>query len=341
MIQSSGPSPSYCGRARTDAFGAFRIQWVPAGPGTLVVRPSTRDVEDGLGFGATEASFEVRRHGEDVHKEIVVLRGLAVRGRVVGPDRAPLSGVRVETIGATELRYGKRRASTLSTRSEASGTFTLRPVSPGSHRLIARGKALHGDSPVVRAKAGATDVVLRLRAASQVSGHVVDAATDEPVRARVSATPRSTDLLPRTTDTDRQGRFRMDHLPPGIYDLVAVVPSGRKIGVRGRLQLLAGKACRGVAIPVRPAGALRIESDAHDVLDELRVDAAGCTVFAESPFNAAIALPIPIPADRRIQVRAVLQGKGTSTERRFSSSVTVPAGQTVTVTLDAAKRTGR
>lgn len=334
---SFGGVPVYFGRARTDRFGAFRIPGVPIGPGTLVVKPSARDLEEGLGFGVTQASFEIHRHGEQIHEEISVIRGLAIRGRVVSPDRAPLPGVRVETVGATEPSYGVPRAVTLSTRTRADGAFALTPVSPETYRIIARGQGPHGDSRVVETKGGATDIVLRLRTAAQIAGRVTDADTGEPVRARVTAWSRSPPTGAPTADTDLDGRFRLERILPGNYDLVAVSHTRKKIGVLGRLELTEGKACRGVTILVREAGALRIESQSRAELDELRVESAGCTVFAESRFDAAIALPIPVPANERIGVRAVVRAKSTSPEQRFTASVTVPAGRTVTATLAAAQ----
>jgi len=340
-IAPGGRNPGRYGFARSDRFGAFTIPGVPTGKGTLEVRPRAQYADDAnLGFAPTEVAFEITRHHEEVYREIVISRELAIRGRVVNEAGEPLASVRVEATARSTVRRSPDQRLVRRATSGADGTFTLIPVSPGLHEVMARGFDDYADSPAVETRGGTSGVVLRLSLACAVRGRVTDAETGEPVCARVTAWPRSSKRGDRTTDTDRQGRFRLDGVLPGRYDLVAVDSTRKRIGVHGRLELTAGTACRGVAILVRRAGALRIESESHSVLDRLRVESAGCTIFAESRFNAAIALPIRVPANQRVHVRAVVEGSGSASRLQFSTAVTVPAGETVTAILVAAKRDG-
>ncbi|MGD2114272.1 MAG: carboxypeptidase regulatory-like domain-containing protein, partial [Acidobacteriota bacterium] len=148
-----------------------------------------------------------------------------VTGRVVGPDGAAVPG-------ATALAFGVFTAVT-----DAAGNFTI-PLVPAdrgdlvvSARSIAARQVSDGESPPVPPVAGGvTDVgTIRLEPViGRVTGTVLSP-RGEPVRnARVTVTSGA-DF--RSTNSDSNGQYQVDGLPPGDVEAQAVDPG---TGLRGR-----------------------------------------------------------------------------------------------------------
>ncbi len=136
-----------------------------------------------------------------------------VSGRVVDALGGPISGSVVSTFREPSA------APLASTLTESDGSFELR-APPGPVRVVAQAE---GYSTVpLQAVAPAGDLTLALAPASRIFGRALDA-SGEPVRGvvvRARALKRREQLISSAV-TDTQGRFRLEALSAGEYELRA------------------------------------------------------------------------------------------------------------------------
>lgn len=213
-------------------------------PGYLAARATQEDLED---------------HLRSPRKPLVIRldRGAVVRGRLVGPDGAPLEGVRVGLAG---------QRSDLSTVSGAGGEFTLGGLEERSYRLRADHWPGVGPSRVPgvrpigprhlvldlgqRARRSAEVVVVSMRPGACPSGRVVGGPADAPIVLSLDAAPltsierlRAGDPLPVGASitkhyqvTDPQGRFQLPELGPGYFTVGAGIVEGAMIEIRTEVE---------------------------------------------------------------------------------------------------------
>jgi RNA polymerase sigma factor (sigma-70 family) len=219
------------GVVTTNEDGSYRIIGLP-GPGLIEVFQNhkedylygaERDDEDGLkeDFGfmpqgnfAAFARIDPPRRSASVRRDIALVRGWTFTGTLLGPDGKPLADAGVEALGA-EMKGAE---------------FTVRRFNPRRPRpLIFRhpGKGLVGVAQPPREDGGS--VTVRMGPGAAVTGRVVDAA-GEPragvelwVSFRLKREPHWDDQgVQGQIKTDREGRFRIEALLPGLdYELVA------------------------------------------------------------------------------------------------------------------------
>lgn len=182
-------------RTSTDADGAFRLPDLE--PGVHEVRVTA----PGRRAWAGEVTV-----GEGVSLTSVTLEPLggAIRGRVLGPDGAPIAG-------ATLTAGGQ------SARSAADGAFALEGVAPGPTEVAVSADGYEAAPRTVEVSEG-SEVTLELRMqvhhAAQIRGQVLSF-DGSPV---VGATVRLADTE-LTATTDAEGFFAIG-VPPGRYEVV-------------------------------------------------------------------------------------------------------------------------
>jgi hypothetical protein len=166
--------------------------------------------------------------------------GLAISGRVLGPDGKPAVGASVSALPDHEGSSSDSRGRSYLT--DGDGAFTIDDLDRGKYTIV----AFHAGFPEAEAPgvdAGATNVRLQLAAGASVAG-VVRGGDGRPVAdytiALVSA-PGGDDVSadrpapgwmaspadPVRRVHDRAGAFSFDHLKPGSYALKVAVQDGR------------------------------------------------------------------------------------------------------------------
>ncbi|HEX4960584.1 MAG TPA: carboxypeptidase regulatory-like domain-containing protein [Thermoanaerobaculia bacterium] len=195
-ISLSGPR-SFAS-ASSDGGGNFLLEGVETGERTAGARHD--------GFASEERKVQVRSEGTRIDFVLHPAPCLEIRGRVTGPDGAPVAGVLISD-------------SRESTASLADGSFRL-PVDPGAHSLLAEkdGFAPMKTEDVTVADRPVEGVEIRLGYGMTLTGQVlgIDPATVDKVSVFLASVMRF-----REAPLDSEGRFEVPSLPPGEWGLLA------------------------------------------------------------------------------------------------------------------------
>jgi len=150
----------------------------------------------------------------------------SVSGTVLDNFGTPIGGATVTRQVPLAEAIVNRGREPVSTTSDARGRFHLGGLDPGGHALLARREGFAASEPVpVELVAGGVveDVVLELRLGGLLTGEVFDdegePAPGRMVIVRSNGDPLDQRLLP----TDASGEFRVEHLEPGGYQVIATV----------------------------------------------------------------------------------------------------------------------
>lgn len=179
--------------------------------------------------------------------ELVVQRGLFLRGRVLAPDGTPTDQA---FVGAEHDTIRGHVTGDV----HIDGRFVLGPVAAGPHRVRALPKGEFLAPVPVLALPNGDEIVIQLLPAAAIAGRVVDATTGKDAFADVVCS-RSGDDDPTLATVD--GGFRIGGLRPGTYALAAAASDGRVAIVRG-IRVEAGDEIRDVRIALEPAARLRL-----------------------------------------------------------------------------------
>ncbi len=286
-------------RVRTDAHGAFRLDAVPAGSWVLVpVNPRVvspmagtpmPDAGDDL-IAPVPTHFEVGPSGASVWLELVLWRGLYVRGRVLAPDEAELPLAVVQAALAGELGL-------VLAYPETDGSFALGPLPSGELELEAWAVGRSLRSAKVPARAGDRDVELSFESPEgTLVLELLDGRSDEPISARVELLRmgESGELLSRQavlfSRGDREGR----QVTAGTWTLVATGP-GDLVAMAEGIEVRAGETTGPVTLRLLPGGHLLLTRTGEAPPADVRVRVRGATVWERSMdagTSARMVLPV-------------------------------------------------
>jgi hypothetical protein len=186
--------------ASSDDGGNFLLEGVEIGEGSVAVTHAY--------FAKGESKVQIRPEGTRIDFVLHPIPHLEIRGRVVGPDGAPVAGVLV-----SEDTY--RSTSTL-----ADGSFLL-PADKGDHKLQAEkgGFAPMEISGIKVEDQSIGGVEIRLSYGLILKGRVlgIDPATVDKILVTVMAGF----LREIRTSIDSEGRFEISNLPVGNWSLYA------------------------------------------------------------------------------------------------------------------------
>jgi hypothetical protein len=193
----------------TDAEGRVAFAAIPTAQGSITVTAA--------GYAPVHVPITpALLVGNRRHVTVLLQRGLVVRGRVVDPRGAPVSGASVfvsSSAGTIGLQPDELASAVTA---DGRGEFELHGRSPFYVKAVASG-FLPAVSKLVPAtqNSDVEDVVLALASGARITGTVVDAAGAPVASARVTAVvpPRSGAIA--TTITGADGGFAFDHLPAG------------------------------------------------------------------------------------------------------------------------------
>ncbi|AKJ02316.1 carboxypeptidase family protein [Archangium gephyra] len=210
--------------AHSDARGVFRVEGLSAG--TWLLRA------EAPGYGP-ELLDEVRIPAEGP-LELALSRAGIIEGFVVDAEGRPAPGAEVRVSGGVTQQV---------VTTGQGGGFSAE-VEAGSHTVSARRGDEAGalDSPVVVAAGGTVrDVRVRLGASALLEGRVVARTSQAPVvGATVDVSPSGVNGDSGRAVTDAEGRFSVEGLAPGLYDVV-VAATGFSEAIRQGLTLAPGE----------------------------------------------------------------------------------------------------
>jgi len=188
--------------ASSDDSGDFLLEGVEAGEGSVDVRHAD--------FAMEERKVQIRPEGTRIDLVLHPVPHLEIRGRVIGPDGAPVVGALV-----TEDRCGCRSTSTL-----VDGSFLL-PGDKGAHKLVAEkdGFAPAEIGGVTVEDRSIDGVEIRLSYGLILKGRVLG--IDPAAVSKFSVLVVDGSLREVQGSIDSEGRFEVPNLPPGEWSLHA------------------------------------------------------------------------------------------------------------------------
>jgi protocatechuate 3,4-dioxygenase beta subunit len=263
------PSSSYWqprGTASTAGGGRFRIEKLVPGEYTATA------AREGRGPGH-RAKIAVKAR-ETARIEIALGReGFLLSGRVLDVGGGAIGGARISAMARTG---GSGRAPALFfAASDSEGKYRLTLARGGvSLRVEAEGYAPLLDHEVFLARPTTRD--LKLVPAARVAGRVVERGSRQPLAdAEVALTSASrTDYRePRDSKTDGSGRFEIEGLEPGAYELMA--RKGVLIGAGQTVTLAVAQSVTDLEIEVDRAHVVsgRVRDDAGAGIGGVRISA--------------------------------------------------------------------
>ena len=185
------------------------------------------------GFTRSELALELPR--EDVGEIVLVLqRGGSVSGTVVDLGGAPVAGATVQVAANLQNIVSQAEESGLQTMvgtTLADGSFRLANLPAGQHKLVARADGTAGSDAVeveVQSAAETTGIVLALRVGGTLTGEVYAQGGVPAAGAQVLVQLASDPLAQRFVFSDREGRFRFEHLAAGSYNVMHFPSAGAK-----------------------------------------------------------------------------------------------------------------
>lgn len=223
-----------------------RVQ-LPCGPSSDPMACRS-DAEGKIILNVAEDTYDVAAGGDTtVRKElraqpfnasttpmtIELERGAAIEGRVVWSDGSPM------TAAASVAAQGMPDSGA----PVVDGAFTLRNVPAGKVLLVVRVAPPFGsDTEPVEVTAPATGVTLKVPRPGRIEGRVVERETQRPVRQFSAGTEvRAGRRSPPKAFTTDDGRFTLEDVAPGTFDIVITAPGYVRASSAG-VEVAEGKA---------------------------------------------------------------------------------------------------
>lgn len=239
--------------ATTDGEGRYELRSLPAGSYKLIVsKTGFITLEFGQRRPFETASTITVREGEAATGNVALLRGGAIFGRVTDSFGDPSVGTRVQVM-RIRAEGGSRRLMPVGAgdQTDDTGAFRVYGLPPGEYYISASTgltDAVKRDPPVyfpgtltfaeaqpIALSAGAEasadfQIVESVRAAT-ISGVVLNSSGGPAAGAQVnlasstiSNTPGAQSLLTLHADSNADGTFSIQNVPPGPYTLTAMLP---------------------------------------------------------------------------------------------------------------------
>jgi uncharacterized GH25 family protein len=309
-------------RPFTSEDGTFALENVPPGQTNLVVSAA--------GYTAARVpSINIEEGKTLADVEVLMDHGVRVRGKVTGPDGAPVAGasVRLDFMAGGPARMMRAPMNNQSTVTDSNGEYTLEAMEPGEKTFQFSRAGYTTLSKSAELSGAETRLDAQLSSGTRVGGVVVTEGGAPVADANVSAQSAAEGAGYRSTRTDANGAFQLEGLAPGRYTF-----SASKTGYANGINR---------DVDVSTAGSLRIVLQTGGTIygrviglspDEITM----ATVTATSP-NGSSSSPVDAGGNYRIEgaptgtvrLRAGLSGMITTGKNSSIASVQVEPGGTV------------
>ncbi len=258
-------------RTKTDAEGRFTIRGLVPGKIRMDTRspqflPLHHEIEVAEGQRMTGVLMKLRQGG--------VITGTVVDDLGQPVDGALVSAARSRKLGPGVEFSGYSRGE--STKTDSSGQFRLAGLAEASVELRANKKGfVSAREPA--AKAGQSNVVMKLDRLGNVSGVLVDEKGKGIAGSDVSVLgARMSGFVLFRNQTDAEGKFVIEGVAPGSGTVVA--NGGVHLEAREDVEVRPGEMTQGVRLTARRGSALTVT-----VLDEKGMPVVGAEVTAATP----------------------------------------------------------
>ena len=250
FLDDDSPSTKTDPEGRFVLTGLFPGSWKLGPPGNI--RPGRKG--RAAGVAASPVLVEIEPEPRRQEYRLEVSRGLFIRGTAVDGAGLPLAELEVSSHGAESFWT---RSTT-----KQDGSFVLGPLPAGEHEVRGEPRERDGLAQTsVDARAGDSDVVLRMIRPARVRGTVRDRTSNEPVRAKVSVgAVRGLEGLARTGSS---GRFELEDVEPGTHDLIATTLDGR-FGLLANVEVGAGQSLENLDLFVDPGATLVVQYEGRE-----------------------------------------------------------------------------
>lgn len=252
--------------ARSDADGRFAFDDVP--PGDWWIGPAASRAlgseGDADAIAAVPEHVRVPEGVREIPIELVVQRGLYVRGIALDPQGEPVHRVGIWTTDFELIQ-------SLFTFTGEDGRFELGPLVPGVYELLVDGAMAECASfGPIRARAG-EELVLHMEPAAQIAGRVVGA-DGKPCGAVLAlewiGEKRNPMLGTDAPHARKDGRFEIGRISPGTYVLWAERRNG-EVGFVEGLECASGGRLENVVVALEPSARLQVSLVGGDEFQRL------------------------------------------------------------------------
>lgn len=193
---------SFVNEARTDADGNFRLGGLDRSRPRHSLFVRHRDF--------VETRIDLSTSGDEVKQDVVLKRGVRVRGRVLDDRGEPVLGAGI-FLGNSTAAYDRLDATSLD-----DGEFVFPCVPPGSHTMVTQRQGRAPDLRILEVPRDVREVdgiVIELGPPHVIAGKVVDSAGSPLEGVWVSAELRPQFFLDGNRQTGEDGSFRLEDLP--------------------------------------------------------------------------------------------------------------------------------
>ena len=254
------------GSARTDVAGIAVFRGVSSG--SFLVAPARGSSAEPQGASEDAPAtmcvpFEVPSGAEVVDVDLVIHRGLWIRGHVRNGDGEPFKGILVSVFELNAKGY-------LDDLTDDSGGFAAGPLVPGRYRVQALVFAAGGwSAPApIEVDAGVQDLELTLVRGSQFQVRLVDAVTGASAAGRVFL--QHLDEFGFRSVIGDQTTHQFDGISPGRYHLIGRSSTGT-LGCLKDVRIEAGLATVPLELPLHPAGEVRLRYEGPEEYASVQV----------------------------------------------------------------------
>ena len=314
-------------RPFTSESGSFVLDNVPPGTTTVAVRAPGYTM-------ARVPNITVEEGKATQEVEVALDRGVRVKGKVTGPDGAPVSGAQVRIDFMAGGRIMRSTFNDEQAVTDVSGEFTFESMEPGERTFNVTKSGLVGTQKTVDLKGAETRVDLQLSTGIRVTGTVVSESGGPVADADVNAySGAGGGMSARNAKTDAGGNFVLEGVAPGRYNFNAT-KSGQAPGLLKDFDVSAGTPVR---IVMKTGGTItgRILGLSPDELQQVQVSAQSPNGWASGVVDATGNYRIEGAPTGTVRLMARSGGSmGISGRQSDQKSVEVAAGASVQQDLE-------